>query len=123
MVVPDFFRIFVSVKLNNLNKLNMKEKIIDLIKKIGEWDGVGYLYYVDPIRISPVEEILSIDLFESDGVEDECELLARIVDENDNPRWLWLFGGLDKYHKKAFDKVMDEFNGVLDNIENITKIN
>ena len=121
MVVSDYFRIFVSVKLNNLNKLNMKEKIIDLIKKIGEWDGVGYLYYVDPIRISPVEEILSIDLFESD--EDECELLARIVDENDNPRWLWLFGELDKYHKEAFDKVMDELDGILNNIGNITKIN
>jgi hypothetical protein len=100
----------------------MKEKIIDLVMSLGEWDGVVYLYYIDPIRISPTEEILSIDVVESDGDEDEYELLARVMDENDNTRWLWLFGELDKYHKDAFDKVMDGFNGILDNIGNITKI-
>ena len=100
--------------------MNMKEKIIDLVMSLGEWDGVVYLYYIDPIRISPTEEILSIDVVEAG--EDECELLARVMDENDNTHWLWLFGELDKYHKEAFDKVMDELDGILNNIGNITKI-
>jgi hypothetical protein len=45
-----------------------------------------------------------------------------VIDDKEEFKWLYLFGELDKYYKDAFDKIMDEFNGILDNIGNITKI-
>jgi hypothetical protein len=104
--------------------MNMEEKIIDLVKKIGEWDGFGNIYYIDAIRISPSEEILSIGVYEQFQTDEESEeaLLACVIDDKEEFKWLYLFGELDKYYKDAFDKIMDEFNGILNNIGNITKI-
>ena len=118
MVVPDLFRIFVSV-MNNLNK---EEKIIELIKKIGQWVDSGYIYHIDPIRINPTQEIIYIGVYEQYETGKDA-LLACAIDNDDDFEWLSLFGEVDKYYKEAFDEIIDEFDGILNNIGNITKIN
>lgn len=88
----------------------MKNELIEKIKKVGEFDGVGYLFYVPSIQIEDNEEILSVGVYKDD--DNSEQLLAAVIVNDTNFYWLNLLSEVKASYPNAFDIIINELKKV-----------